>query len=209
MGSSCGPGNPIAGIILASGMSRRFGTDNKLLALVGGDVVVRRTLRPYLSAGLSRVIVVVGHEAERVGAALADLPVQLVLNPEFAQGQSRALVQGVETLPPETQAAVIGVGDQPLLTAESIEVLIDAYRSSHATIVVPRYAGLPGNPVLFDRRVFPELRAVTGDQGGRSVIRRHDDVVWVDIGVEPQLDIDTVDDLQRARRRDGAAPPRP
>lgn len=187
-----------AGLVLASGMSRRFGPANKLLATVDGEAILRRTVHPYLAAGLAPVIVVVGHEAERIIPTLEVLPVQLVRNPDFREGQSRALVRGVSALPADVRAVVIGVGDQPLLTVDVIEALIGVYRRTRAPIVAPRYGGKPGNPVVFDRRVFPELLAITGDQGGRSVVRNHDDTVWVDVDISAHLDIDTEEDLRRA-----------
>lgn len=191
----------IAGLILASGMSRRFGPANKLLATVDGEAVLRRTVHPYLAAGLAPLIVVVGYEAERIIPTLEGLPVQLVLNPDFREGQSRALVRGMGALPADVRAVVIGVGDQPLLTVDVIEMLLAMYRRTHAPIVAPRYGGKPGNPVLFDRRVFPELMTVVGDQGGRSVVRNHDDTVSTDVDASAHLDVDTEEDLWRARGR--------
>jgi molybdenum cofactor cytidylyltransferase len=143
--------------------------------------------------------VVIGHDAPRVNAALTGLPVTFVWNPDFALGQSRALVRGVQALPPEVRAAVIGVGDQPFLTSGIIEQLVDRYQASGAPLAVPRYAGRRGNPVLFDRVLFPELLQVTGDQGGRPVLERHrEDIAWLDVADPlPGADLDTVEEYRR------------
>jgi molybdenum cofactor cytidylyltransferase len=189
---------PVAGVVLASGMSLRFGKDNKLLAPFGQSTVVRRTVQAYLDGNLQPVLVVMGHQAGRVRTALAGLPVVDVYNPEFEQGQSRALVHGVTALPPLTPAAVIGVADQPLLTGEVIRQLVMAYRTTRAPLVVPRYAGGRGNPVLFDRRLFAELLQVTGDQGGRPVLETHrQEIAWVDVpNVRAGADLDTPEDYR-------------
>jgi molybdenum cofactor cytidylyltransferase len=194
--SSQPPVRPVAGLVLASGMSRRFAGANKLLVPIGGVPVVRRTVQAYLAAGLDPVTVVLGHEANLVGDALLGLPIQTVINPDFAQGQSRALGHGVHALPDRTSAAVIGVGDQPLLTGSVIRLLVDSYIITGRSPVVPRYAGRRGNPVLFDRSLFPELLAVTGDQGGRPVIERHrDEILWLDLpDPRPGADLDSEED---------------
>ena len=186
----------IAGLILASGMSRRLAGANKLLLPVQGVPAVRRTVEAFCGSGLDPVAVVVGYQAEAVRDAIGDLPVRTVDNPDFEQGQSRALFHGLHALPAGTTAAVIGVGDQPLLTSEVIRVLMDTYLATGRSPVIPRYAGRRGNPALFDRRLFPELLAVTGDQGGRPVIELHaDEVTWVDFP-DPRLgqDLDTEED---------------
>jgi molybdenum cofactor cytidylyltransferase len=193
----------IAGIVLASGFSSRFGSANKLLQPVNGDPIVRRAVCAYLDAGLAPVVVVTGYEELEVRAALTDLTIGFVSNPDYRQGLSRALSAGVRALPPRADAAVIGVGDQPFLTGEVIRQLVARYRSQRTCGVVATYAGQAGNPALFDRILFPELLAVVGDQGGRPVIARHAaDFSIVDMpdGVLG-WDIDSADDYSRVRDR--------
>ncbi len=188
-----------AGVILASGLSRRFGERNKLLVPVAGEACVRLVARAYVHAGLRPVLAVVGHQAREISDALADLPVHCVANPDYELGMSRSLVRGVGALPPATPAAVIGVADQPFLTLAIIERIVEAWQSTGAPIVVPVYGDQRGNPVLFARRFFPELRAVEGDKGGRSVVQRHEtEVAEVHIDeVRAGMDIDTLEDYQR------------
>jgi molybdenum cofactor cytidylyltransferase len=184
----------VAGIVLASGMSRRYGPENKLLVQIDGEPVVRRTVRAYAEAGLSEVIVVVGHEAEAVTEALSGLEVRTVNNPDFRQGQSRALVAGVNAAG-GADAAIIGVADQPWLATSTIRTLVEAWTSTESLIVAPRFGGARGNPVLFAYALFAELLQITGDAGGRPVLQRHAaDVTWVDVSDSKQgRDIDTPD----------------
>lgn len=188
-----------AGLILASGLSQRLPGANKLLLPLGGETVIFRTAEAYVGAGLDPVVVVVGYQAELVAAALHDLPVRTVHNPDFRQGQSRALGRGIAALPDDAQAAVIGVGDQPLLRATVIESLLAAHRATGAPLVVPRYAGRRGNPILAARPLFAELSAVQGDQGGRPVLQRHRaEIAWVEVAdVAPGHDLDTRADYDR------------
>jgi molybdenum cofactor cytidylyltransferase len=190
----------IAGIVLASGLSRRFETGNKLLAWVDGRQVVRRAVDAYLAGELHPVLVIVGFEADLVTAAVQGMGATTVWNPDFERGQSRALRRGVEALPKRTPAAIIGVGDQPFLTGEVVRSLIAAYRASGAPLIVPRYNGQRGNPVLFDRRLFSELLEISGDQGGRPVIENHaQEIEWVDVGnARAALDVDTDEDLRKS-----------
>ena len=183
-------------------MSRRFAEGNKLLAPLGGQTVVTRTVQAYLDAELDPVLVVLGYQAREVAAALTALPITTVSNPEFEQGQSRALVHGVRALPAHARAAVIGVGDQPLLTGDIIHELVAAYCSSDSPLVVPRYGGQRGNPVLVDRGLFGELLEVEGDQGGRPVLERHRrEIVWIDFpDARPGRDIDTLEDWREISR---------
>jgi molybdenum cofactor cytidylyltransferase len=189
----------IGGIVLASGLSKRFGSRNKLLMPVGGVAIVRRTVEAYLGAGLDPVVVVIGNDSQAVGAALSGLSVIRVENPDFREGQSRALVRGVRALPVAISAAIIGVADQPFLTPTVIERLATSYREFRAHVVAPRYDGRRGNPVLFDRSLFPELMMVEGDQGGRGVLDQHQkEIVWVDVpDAHAGIDVNTEEDYRK------------
>lgn len=192
----------VAGLVLASGMSQRFGATNKLRATIGGVSLLERTVQAYVGAQLRPLLVVVGHEAQAIELSLQRLPVRFVPNPDYELGQSRALVRGIKALSDDIDAVVIGVGDQPFLTADIIRSLLDRYERDRPILVAPRYAGQRGNPVLFDRKLFPELLEVEGDQGGRSVMQRHSaSIAWVEVADDLAAhDVDTPADLEEAQR---------
>ena len=99
-------------------------------------------------------------------------------------------------------AAVFLLGDQPLVSSRAIEALVSAFRSGHSAVVRPRYRGTPGHPVLFSRALFPELLQVTGDQGGRELLARHQaEVAMVDLNLESPVDIDTKEDYSQLVRK--------
>jgi molybdenum cofactor cytidylyltransferase len=162
----------IAGIVLAAGRSSRLGRPKQLLS-VHGEPLIRHTLRQVLASSLDQVILVIGHEADEVRAAVADLPVACVFNPDAAAGQSTSLRAGLAALSPDVEAAVFILGDQPGVDPTVIDALVTAWRNSGAAVAAPRYEDRMGNPVLFDRRVFPELAALEGDTGARPVVRAY------------------------------------
>ncbi|HEY7123852.1 MAG TPA: molybdenum cofactor cytidylyltransferase [Ktedonobacterales bacterium] len=162
----------IAAVLLAAGQSSRMGQHKLLLPLLGKPLVLH-TVQSALASEVDETLVVVGYRAEAVREALAGQPVRIVENPDYAQGQSTSLRAGVAALAPETEAVVILLGDQPLLTAGLLNALMAAWKRTASPIVAPVYGGQRGNPVLFSRALFQELLAVSGDQGGREVIQRH------------------------------------
>jgi molybdenum cofactor cytidylyltransferase len=164
----------IAGIVLAAGRSSRLGRPKQLLP-VRGEPLIRHTLRRVLESSLDQVILVVGHEADEVRAAVADLPVECVFNPDAAAGQSTSVRAGLAALSPEVEAALFILGDQPGIEPKVIDALIAYWQTSGAPAVAPRYVDRIGNPVLFDRRVFPELTGLEGDSGARSIVRAYHD----------------------------------
>ena len=186
----------IIGLVLAAGASRRFGSQ-KLLAPSGGIPLARRSVEALLASALDEIVVVLGADADAVGASLAGLRVRAVTNPDYADGMSTSLRVGVDALPPQARAAVVALADQPAVGATLVDALIDRYRSTGGPIVAPLYrGGVRGNPVLFERSVFPELRAITGDEGGRSVIARDPGrVVLAEVDVEMPGDVDRPGDL--------------
>jgi molybdenum cofactor cytidylyltransferase len=189
--------NVIAGLVLAAGSSVRFSRGNKLLTPVAGVPLARRTVENYVDAGLDEVVVVTGYHAVSVEEALAGLPLRFVRNLRFQQGQSRSLQAGLAALSARAAAAIIGVADQPYLSPLVIKAIASRYQASGERLIVPRYAGQRGNPVLFAASLFPELMRVEGDIGGRPVLKAHaDEICWLDF---PQSrwasDVDTVEDL--------------
>ncbi len=190
--------SPIYGVILAGGSSSRLGRPKQLLAL-GGRPVLAHTLASALAASLAGVIVVLGHAAEAIRAQIDFGAARVVVNERYAEGQSTSLRAGVSALPPDAAAAIFILGDQPLIGPDVHDALVAAYRDSGAPIVQPSYDGQRGNPVLIASGLFPELLAVTGDQGARNVLRAHAaEVRVVPIpGPTPTDDLDTEEDYQR------------
>jgi molybdenum cofactor cytidylyltransferase len=196
----------IAGILLAAGRSLRMGQP-KLLLPWDGAPLVRHVAQLALRSSLDELVVVIGYRAEHVSAALAGLPLRIVHNQAFLDGQSTSLRVGIAALSSAAEAAVLLLADQPLLQPATIDALIERYRAQQAPVVVPRYAGQRGNPVLFARELFAALQTIGGDQGARGVIQQQRDrVEWLDTADEGVLlDIDTPDMYQRLLDRNAGA----
>jgi molybdenum cofactor cytidylyltransferase len=188
----------VAAIVLAAGASTRMGQPKQLLP-VGGQPMVRRVTAAVCEAELAQVVVVVGAHADAVCQALADLPVDLVVNESWAEGMSTSMQAGLNALASNIQAVLIILADQPGLTPNLLDTLVSRYHATRAAIVAPFYRGQRGNPVLFDRSLVGELGATRGDQGGRMLIHRHErDVEQVNVD-DPSvlLDIDTRQDYEK------------
>ena len=148
----------MAGILLAAGQSRRMGTVNKLLAPIAGKPLVRHAAETLVDVGLSPLIVVIGHEADKVASALDGLPVQLVFNPDHAQGQASSVGVGVAALDADITDLLIALGDMPLLSTSLLEKLVQNHLDRddhHRCITLPTSGGKRGNPVLWGKGVFP------------------------------------------------------
>ena len=186
----------VAGIILAAGASRRLGRSKQLL-LWRGKPFILHVARAALDAGLVPAAVVTGAEADDVRAALAGVPVEIVHNPHWAEGQSTSVRAGLQALPPEATAAVFLLADQPHIPVELVRALIEQHAQAQSPIVAPMVEGKRGNPVLFDRAVFPDLMSLQGDAGGRQVFSRYPiaNVLWNDPKL--LLDVDTLEDYEQ------------
>ena len=186
----------ITAVVLAAGASTRMGT-HKLLLPLGGEALVRRTVRQVSAAGFDDVLVVVGHEHERVLASLQDLDVRHAINAQYATGMGSSFRVAVESMP-ESEAAMFALADQPLLGAADYRRLLDACRTQAARIISVRYGDITAPPHLFDRRYFPELAVL--EHGARPVLQRHqDDRHVLHFSPELLLDIDTPEDYERAK----------
>jgi len=190
----------VAAIVLAAGQSSRMGS-NKLLAELSGEPMIRRTVAAMRQAA-DMTIVVTGRDADGIATALGGLPVTLVHNERYAEGLSTSLRAGIEALPPDTDAAVIALGDMPLVTAESVRRLIAAYSpAEHRSICVPVHKGERGNPVLWGRQHFAALRDMSGDRGARVLFEAlGEEIVEVAMPDDAVLrDADTPEALARLR----------
>ena len=189
----------IAALVLAAGMSRRMGPTNKLLTAVEGVPMVIRAVDASLSSKAGPVIVVTGHEAERVKETLGrKRKVTIVHNLDYAQGLSTSLARGLAAVPAECDGVLICLGDMPRVRAAHLDRLIDAFNPLEGrSICVPTYQGRRGNPVLFARRFFAEMASVAGDVGARHLIGEHDDqVAEVEMGdAGVLLDVDSPEAL--------------
>ncbi|MBM3486930.1 MAG: 4-diphosphocytidyl-2C-methyl-D-erythritol kinase [Alphaproteobacteria bacterium] len=168
----------IGALVLAAGQSRRMGPVNKLLADVHGKPMTAHVLDAVLASKARPVVVVLGHEADRVERALAGRPVTFMRNPDYAGGLSTSLKRGLAALPDDVDGAVVVLGDMPDVQAAHIDKLIAAYDPVEGrAICVPTFNGKRGNPVLWDRRFFRAMGEVAGDVGARHLIGESADLV--------------------------------
>jgi molybdenum cofactor cytidylyltransferase len=192
------PGHNIAAVVLGAGRSSRMGGPNKLLAEINGKPLVRMVVEQALASHARPVIVVTGHQHERVEAALSGLQVQLVHNPHFAEGLGTSLKTGVAALPADIDGVIVCLGDMPQIDAALIDRLTAAIDPDKgALIVVPTIDGKRGNPVVWSRRFFPDLMNVEGDIGARHLIGRYGEAV-AEVPVEGAAvltDVDTPEAL--------------
>jgi molybdenum cofactor cytidylyltransferase len=192
----------IAAIVLAAGQSRRMGAENKLLAEIDGKPMVRHVAEAIAASKAVATTVVLGHQADTVRAALADLDPAFALNPDYAGGLSTSLKTGIAALPDDVDGAIVCLGDMPKITAGVIDRMIAAFDPLEGrAIVVPTRRGKRGNPVLFASRYFEEMSTVSGDVGARHLIGNHEDVS-VELEIEDEavlIDVDTPEALAKIR----------
>jgi molybdenum cofactor cytidylyltransferase len=190
---------PVAGVVLAAGASTRFGR-NKLLLQVSGDSLARLATKAALQGGLDPVVVVFGHEADRIGQELSGLPVRAIVNSNYARGVNTSVLAGVGAVPEEAAALVVLLGDMPFVTGDMIARLVQAYRLTHAPLVVSDYAGVQAPPTLYSRRLFGELGGQEGDGCGKRVVKRHaNEAVRVSWPSDRLADVDREEDWKRIR----------
>ena len=219
----------ILGVLLAAGTGSRFDEDiggeqtqvggeqtcdaenrdrtsdesNKLLADFDGEPIVTHSARTLTESSLDDALAVVGHDRERVAAALPP-EMETVVNPDYEQGQSASVRRGVAVARERgAEAVLFALGDMPRVNVETVDELLREYRentpSESPGIVAPRYEGRRGNPVLFDSRYFDALADVEGDRGGRALFET-EPVSWVEVS-DPGVhrDVDTLADLRTLR----------
>jgi molybdenum cofactor cytidylyltransferase len=186
-----------AGIILAAGESTRFGMPKQLLEW-HGKPFVRHIVETAFRASLSPVIVVSGSHAPEIESVLTGLPVTILHNPDYKQGQSTSIKTGINSLAKNIGSAVFLLADQPQIPEEVIQSLIESHTRELPPILAPLVLEeRRANPVLFDRVTFADLMLLTGDSGGRSIFSKYkvEYIPWHDDRL--LLDVDTPEDYQR------------
>lgn len=190
----------IAGVVLAAGASTRMGR-NKMLLAVDGEPIVRRTVRRALESGLAPVVVVLGHEAERVRSALDGLACTFVENPAYTGPTSGSLHAALRTLDVDTDAAVILLADMVYISTEMLRAVQETAAQRATPLVVSRYGDVTAPPLLFRRSLWPELLAWHGEGCGKAVVQAHRaEAELLDWPVEALRDVDTPADYEELTR---------
>ncbi len=195
-------GRRVAALVLAAGRSTRMGAVNKLIAEIGGKPLVRIAAEQALASRAAPVIVVTGHQREKVEAALDGLPVKLVHNPDYADGLGTSLKAGIAAVPKEADGVIVCLGDMPQVDSALIDKLIATFDPERgALVVVPSIEGRRGNPVVWSRRFFHDLMQIQGDIGARHLIGSYAEaVVEVPVaGAAALTDVDTPESLSAVK----------
>ena len=185
----------IPALVLAAGKSTRMGQTKALLPL-GSETFVSRIVRTFRAAGVEDVVVVVGHDAERVSDALSrmDPPPRIVVNPGYESGQLSSMLAGLRAVDrPGVKAMLLTLVDVPLVSPETVRAVLIRYRTTSAAVVRPVSGSRHGHPVLIDRQLFSQIRAADLERGAKPIIRAHASAAG-DVEVDDEgsfTDIDT------------------
>lgn len=186
-------------IVLAAGLSTRFGR-NKLLERIGNYTIIERVVKSATSSNCDEVIVVLGHEAQRIKEVLKGFSCKFVFNEEYRKGQSFSVRAGVSAVMDYAEAVMVLPGDIALITPEPINMVIEEYKKFRSPIVVASYKGRSGHPILFDKSLFREIMEISEETMGlKSVVNRHRQLVRkVEVGSDEVLiDIDSEEDFRK------------
>lgn len=202
---SAGAAPQVAAIVLAAGTSSRMRGRNKLLEDFDGAPMIRQTVENILESEASPVVVVTGRDARKVKETLSGLDVICADNPRFADGMSGSLRAGLGKLSDETDGALICLGDMPLVSPKIINKLIAAFDEEEGrTICLPVHHGKWGNPILWSRRYFEEMRAISGDQGARELLHIYAERIC-EVAVDSEGVIQDFDTPESFEERDNSS----
>jgi len=183
-------------ILLAAGKSERFGSA-KILLPIGEKPLLRHIAEIILASNASNLTVVLGGIVEEAQMALKDLPVKYVINENWPSGQSTSIKAGLKALPEAVSAALFFLADQPFISTDLIDRIVQQYQASNDRVIIPRVGAQRTNPVLIDRSVFPELEKLEGDTGARALFDQLS-ISWFDWEDEHLLlDIDSPEDYKK------------
>jgi molybdenum cofactor cytidylyltransferase len=190
----------ISAIILAAGQSKRMGSP-KMLLRWGKQTVIERVIRTFLAAGIEDIVVVTGGAGEQVSRTIEQYPVRTIFNSQYAAEEMLVSLQcGLRVLMPQTEAALIGLGDQPQIQEETVRMLCEAYAESKSTLIVPSFRRRRGHPWLVTRTLWAELLVMSSSESPRDFLnRRAAEIQYVDVDTPSILtDLDTPGDYENS-----------
>jgi molybdenum cofactor cytidylyltransferase len=189
----------VAAVVLAAGSSTRMGR-NKLLLDLAGETVVRRAVGAAIESGVERVLVVLGHEADRVRSQLDGLACEVVVNPDHERGVGTSLHAGIRAAG-DADAVVVLLADMPFVSAAMIRDVVERHRSTGAPLVLSRYGDVQAPPTLYSRELFAEVLAEPDERCGKRIAQRHADDAVIARWPEAALrDLDVAEDYEAARQ---------
>lgn len=172
------PGNKKVAIVLASGVSKRFGSENKLMMPIDGKSIIEATIENLEQSDIDRIITVTGHQGGRVRRALKNHDTIFIDNPDYAKGFGTSIHAGISSLGVDVAAVLIVLGDMPFVGPKTINLILRAHENSKGKLIfIPTYRGKRGNPVLWDKTLFPELLKLASDQGGKKIFHENPEIV--------------------------------
>ena len=184
----------IVAVVLSAGESSRMGRPKALLP-IDGRTFIEKIVAALKKSSVAKVMVVLGHNADEMIQRIEHLPVEILVNPDYKLGQLSSLQVAVRRLErePDCDGMLVHLVDHPYVNTELVQTMIKRYEDTGKLIVVPRYNGKRGHPVIFSRKLFSELLAAPMDQGAKAVVNAHrDDTLEIDTEAEGvTVDIDT------------------
>ncbi|RLB23221.1 MAG: hypothetical protein DRG76_04740 [Deltaproteobacteria bacterium] len=195
-------GSVVAGIILAAGTSSRMGVSKQLLP-IGGVPLICHMVSQVLSSHLDRVVMVLGHDAEKMKRALLDYcphpRIEVVVNPEYPKGMASSIKRGLKVVQDDCDHVMIILADMLHIDARLINILLKGYLKSGRDLGAIRIQARRSHPVIFSRRFYPELQRLEGDVGGRSIFEQYaHEACFIDAPpTYREMDLDTPEDYRR------------
>jgi molybdenum cofactor cytidylyltransferase len=190
----------IAAVVLSAGESSRMGQPKALLP-IGDMTFLQRIVAVLKSTRVGKIIVVIGHDAERMKGKIDHLPVEILVNPQYKLGQLSSLHVAIRVLLSDANcdAMLVHLVDHPYIDAELVDRMIEGFYRSGKSIVVPRYQGKRGHPVILSRKLFDELLSAPIEQGAKAVVNAHrEETLEIDADDEGvTIDIDTPDEYRQ------------
>jgi len=190
---------PIAAVLIAAGESSRLKKFIKQLIPWKGQPLIAYILNVILGSGLSPIHVILGAHSNRIMPVIENFPIKIIRNPDWREGKGTSISLGIQSLPENVSAAMIFVVDQPFLSTELIHTILKEFRTNQdVEIIAPFYRKIQSNPVLFTKKVFPDLIKLQNESGGKDIIGKYavKKIQWNDKRI--LIDIDTLEDYEAA-----------